>query len=49
MANHMSRKSLNLELYMLINSLGVNQLPDVDFNKIVIRFCDELQLPSNTI
>lgn len=49
MINHMSSKSLNMELFMLLNHFGVNQLPDVDFTKIVIRFCDELQLPSNNI
>jgi len=30
---------------MLLNHLDANQLPDIDFKKLVIRFCDELQLP----
>lgn len=42
-----SRTGLNVELAMLLNHLEVNQLPDIDLKKLVIRFCDELQLPGN--
>lgn len=42
-----TRNGFNLELSMLLNHFKANQLPEMDFNKLVIRFCDELQLPSN--
>lgn len=42
-----TRNGLNLELAMLLNHFEANQLPEMDINKLVIRFCDELQLPCN--
>lgn len=41
-----SRNGLNVELAMLLNHLEADQLPSIDFKKLAIRFCDELQLPS---
>lgn len=41
-----SRNKLNLDLAMLLNQLKTNELPNLDFNKLIIRLCDELQLPS---
>lgn len=32
---------------MLLNHLEASQLPNIDFKKLVTRFCDELQLPGN--
>lgn len=38
---------LNMELVMLLDHLEANQLPSIDFKKLLLRFCDELQLPCN--
>lgn len=46
MACNSSRNILNQDLAMLLNQLGTNVLPKIDFKKLVIRLCDELQLPS---
>lgn len=32
---------------MLLDHIEANQLPNIDFEKLVLRFCEELQLPSN--
>lgn len=47
MVNYSSRIQLNLELSMLLKSLGTNQLPKIDYKKMILRFCEELQLPSD--
>lgn len=47
MVNYSSRNKLNIEMTMILNHLKANQLPNIDFKKLVIKFSDELQLPSN--
>jgi len=42
-----SRSILNTEFDMLLKHLKAEQLPNIDFKKIVMRFSDELQLPSD--
>jgi len=42
-----SRSMLNVEFHMVLKHLKVDQLPNIDFKKLLIRFCDELQLPSD--
>lgn len=42
-----SRNQLNLEMTMLLIHFKADQLPNIDFKKMAVRFCDELQLPSN--
>lgn len=42
-----SRSTLNIEFYMLLKNLKADQLPNIDFKKLLMRFSDELQLPSD--
>lgn len=42
-----SRSILNTEFDMLLKHLKAEQLPNIDFKKIVMRFSDELQLPND--
>ncbi|XP_015374841.1 PREDICTED: TATA box-binding protein-associated factor RNA polymerase I subunit B [Diuraphis noxia] len=42
-----SRSMLNEEFHMILKHLKVDQLPNIDFKKLVIRFSDELQLPND--
>lgn len=42
-----SRKILNIEFHMLLKHLKADQLPNIDFKKLLMRFSDELQLPSD--
>lgn len=47
MATNSSRTVLNQELTMILGHLKAEKLPNIDFKKLVSRFCDELQLPCN--
>lgn len=43
-----SRSMLNEELFLLLKHIfKTDQLPSIDFKKLLIRFSDELQLPSD--
>jgi len=42
-----SRNILNIEFHMLLKHLKAEQLPNIDLKKILTRFSDELQLPSD--
>lgn len=46
MTHNSSRYQLNLDLAILLDCLEARELPNIDFKRLVIRFCDELQLPS---
>lgn len=41
-----SRKKLNKDLYYMLKQYKVKVLPSINLDKLITRFCDELQLPS---
>lgn len=42
-----SRNYINEEFHLLLKHFKADKLPDIDFKKLLLRFCDELQLPSD--
>lgn len=46
--NFTSRHELKKETAMVLKKcFKTNKLPKIDYNILVLRFCDEFQLPSN--
>lgn len=42
-----SRNFINGEFHLLLKHFKADKLPDIDFKKLLLRFCDELQLPND--
>ncbi|XP_025191565.1 TATA box-binding protein-associated factor RNA polymerase I subunit B [Melanaphis sacchari] len=42
-----SRNFINEEFHMLLKHFKSDKLPNIDFKKLLLRFCDELQLPND--
>jgi len=42
-----SRNFINGEFHLLLKHFKADKLPDIDFKTLLLRFCDELQLPSD--
>lgn len=44
-----SRKKLNIDLLSILNHFKFEVLPSINLEKLISRFCDELQLPSKLL
>ncbi|XP_060842088.1 TATA box-binding protein-associated factor RNA polymerase I subunit B [Rhopalosiphum padi] len=42
-----SRNFINEEFHMLLKHFKADKLPNIDLKKLLLRFCDELQLPND--